>query len=484
MAQPDILVFMTDQHTPYYSGFFGGNVDTLNFDRLAAEGVQFDNAYTVCPLCGPSRTSFLTARRPTETGINSLNDAMANTLPTVAHYMVEAGYDTTLIGRMHFSGEDQNHGFLRHLGQDFTPVTWGHNPFPQERGVYRRTFGEEGLLRVLGGGVCPNTLYDEDVCAAALDWLAQPHDKPQFIVVGVHSPHSPYVAPKELYLKYRERVKLPDSFYDGPGTESLRHHVSEDATEEYALAALAGYCGKVEFIDGVFGRVRAAFEEMVTRRGGEKLICYLSDHGDQMGDRRMFAKCTFYEKSCKIPLLIAGDGVAEGRKCRSNVSIMDVAPTLLDWVGGRPMYQVDGRSVAAALRGEELPDRPVYGEFLDHAGWDNNDSEYAFMVKEGPWKLMTFSKTGDELLFQIDDDPEERYNLIKERPEIAERLLRLRGEYEMEDRAQAVQERRWQEARLFPCVERALGVKDGPMRWRIPEGPARLAPEICVRCEP
>ena len=484
MGQPDILVFMTDQHTPYYSGFFGGNVDTPNFDRLAGEGVRFDNAYTVCPLCGPSRTSFLTARRPTETGIDSLNDAMANTMPTIAHYMVEAGYDTTLIGRMHFTGEDQNHGFLRHLGKDFTPVTWGHNPFPQERGVYRRTFGEEGLLRVLGGGVAPNTLYDEDVCAAALEYLAQPHEKPQFIVVGVHSPHSPYVCPKELFLKYKDRVKLPESYYDDPGTESLRHHVAEDATEEYALAALAGYCGKVEFIDGIFGQIREAFDKMVEAKGGKKLICYLSDHGDQMGDRRMFAKQTFYEKSCKIPLLIAGDGIAAGQICRHNVSIMDLGPTFLEWVGGRAMYQVDGESIAAALRGETLRERPIYGEYLDHAGWNNNDSEYAFMVKDGPWKLMTFSKTKDELMFNIDDDPEERHNLINELPEIAENLRALRCQYEMEEEAQERQERRWQEARLFPCVEKALGIRDGEMRWKIPDGPARQAPEICVRCEP
>ena len=482
--KPDILVFMTDQHTPYYSGFYAGNVDTPNMDRIANEGVQFTNAYTVCPLCGPSRTSLLTGRRPTETGMNSLNDSIPNTMPTIAHYMVEAGYDATLIGRMHFTGDDQCHGFLRHLGKEFTPVTWVHRPFAEEKGVYRRTFGEEGLLRVLGGGVNPTTLYDEAVCEAALEYLAQPHDKPQFIVVGVHSPHSPYVAPTDLFLKYKDRVKLPASYYDEPGSESMRHHCAKDATEEYALAALAGYCGKVEFIDDVFGRILNAFESFVESRGSRKLVCYLSDHGDQMGDRRMFAKQTFYEKSAKIPMLISGDGVVAGKVCNSNISIMDLGPTLLDWVGGREMYQVDGRSVAAALRGEAVEERPIYGEFLDHQGWDNNDSEYYFMVKDGPYKLMTFSKTGDELLFDVEKDPDERENLISKLPDVAEHMRNLAAQYSMEELAQERQERRWQEARLFVTNENVRGVTDGELRWKNTCEAAKLPPEICVRCDP
>lgn len=483
MSQPDILIFMTDQHTPYYSGFMGHNVDTPNMDRLAREGVQFTNAYTVCPLCTPSRMCMLTGQRPTAIGINSINDSMADTIPTVAHYMVEAGYDATLIGRMHFTGDDQCHGFLRHLGKEFTPVTWVHRIDPIERGVYCKSFGEEGLLSVLGGGESPSTLYDDDVCRAALEYLSQPHDKPQFIVVGVHSPHSPYVAPPELYLKYRERVELPASYYDGPGSESMRHHRAEDSTEEYALAALAGYCGKVEYVDGIFGKVRDAFDRFVRDRGTRKLICYLSDHGDHMGDRQMFGKQTFYEKSAKIPLLIAGDGIPAGEICPANVSIMDLSPTLLEWVGARQMYQVDGVSAAAALRGEAMENRPVYGEFLDHIGWGDNDCEYYFMVKDGPYKLMTFSKTGDELLFDVEQDPEERHNLLNELPEVAAHMRALKETYSQEKLAQERQERRWQEARLFVAGEKARGILDGELRWKNTSEAATLPPEICVRCD-
>lgn len=123
-------------------------------------------------------------------------------------------------------------------------------------------------------------------------------------MVGTYAPHFPYVGEKALYEKYLSRAVLPPSFYDPcPTKELARHH--QEVSEEQALGAQAAYCAMIEQLDSRIGRVRGAFDAYCDRKGCERLFLYTSDHGDQVGDRRMFGKSTFYEKSAKIPLILA-----------------------------------------------------------------------------------------------------------------------------------------------------------------------------------
>lgn len=92
----DILIFMSDQHSPCYSGWLGGNVDTPNLDALAADGVRFDNAYTACPLCVPARMAMMSGQRAGRTGIFTNFDSFPNTQPSILHPLVAAGYETVL----------------------------------------------------------------------------------------------------------------------------------------------------------------------------------------------------------------------------------------------------------------------------------------------------------------------------------------------------------------------------------------------------
>ena len=115
MKQMDVLFFMSDQHTPYYSGFEGHNVDTPVMDQLCAEGTRFAQAYSTCPLCVPARLAMLSGLRPAKTGIFTLDDALPDLTPTFLHCLVAQGYETVLVGRMHFLGRDQRHGFTKRI---------------------------------------------------------------------------------------------------------------------------------------------------------------------------------------------------------------------------------------------------------------------------------------------------------------------------------------------------------------------------------
>ena len=330
MNHPDILLFMSDQHAPQFMGGAEIPVDTPNLDVLRREGTSFNETYTACPLCVPARMAMLSGTRPSHTGIFTNVDTLPDTQPTFLHHLAAAGYETVLVGRMHFIGQDQRHGFTKRIAPDITLVTWTRpEHIKAERGVFARTFAGKWAPQVVGGGESPVLHYDELVIRAAEEYLTQSHEKPQFILVGTYGPHFPYVAPPELFQKYWDRVELP--FLRGQAPEALNAYLRAhrvEATEEVARGVRAAYCGMVECMDGQIGRVRAAFDAFSAGRDRGKLFGYLSDHGDQAGERDFYGKETFFEKSVKIPLVLAGDGVAAGHVETAPASILDLGPTL------------------------------------------------------------------------------------------------------------------------------------------------------------
>lgn len=475
MDKPNILVFMSDQHTPYYSGFLGQNVETPNMDALCKTGMQFTEAYTVCPLCVPARSAMLTGLRPAKTGIFSISDAFPDTTPTFLHHLVEAGYETVLAGRMHFVGQDQRHGFTKRLCGDMTPVTWYRNnpQLAQERGVFVRTYGAKYATEVIGGGDSPVLQYDEMVVAYALEYLSQPHEKPQFLCVSLYGPHFPYVARADLFKKYLARATLPDNFEDEVCHPLLRRHVHRDVDEQTTLGAIAAYCGMIEQTDRHLGRVQQAFQKFCERQKSRRLFCYLSDHGDQCGDRKIFGKQTLFEKSAKIPLVLAGDDIIPGSRIAQPVSIMDLGPTLLEYAQAQPMEWVDGVSLYAVLSGRDKPSHTVFSEFLersDHYQWptspENAQFCYGVAVRQGPYKLITY--TGYEhydMLYNIEADPYERNNLAQELPGVLNRMRKLAEKIAMPQEAVHLHKRRLRAIELLAAYDLATGKTDGSDRW-------------------
>ncbi len=485
MALPDILFFMSDQHTPYYSGFYGNNVDTPVLDQLCQEGTQFTEAYTVCPLCVPARASMLSCLRPAKTGIFTLDDSLPDMTPTFLHNLVEQGYETVLVGRMHFVGSDQRHGFTKRIAGDLTTISWNapKETLSSSRGVFLRTFGEPFCTEIIGGGESPVDHYDDYVIQKALEYLNSPHEKPQFIVVSLYSPHFPYVGPKKLYKKYLEKAILPSSFYDPVPTHILeRHH--KNVSEKIALSAQAAYCAMIEQLDSRIGLVRNAFQAFCQKRNTPNMFLYTSDHGDQCGDRRMFAKSTFFEKSSKIPLIIVGTGIKRNHIVDTPVSIMDIGPTILDYTGAVPMYEIDGVSLANALKGNPVAKHVVYGEFLERTDMRHPADKYCFMLKDGPYKYMSFCDDPEnEFLFHTVNDPDERNNLIHVLPEISNRFRELAAKYEMSKQSIHIEKLHARNVQLWKAYESAVGTPYLDELWsNIPEK-AKVFPEIYVTTE-
>ncbi|MGI6333799.1 MAG: sulfatase-like hydrolase/transferase [Saccharofermentanales bacterium] len=432
MNQPDLLVFMSDQHSPNVSSFVGGPAQTPNLEKLSADGVAFTSTYTACPICVPARTSMLLGRLPSKTGVFT-NGAIPESSATFLHSLVAVGYETVLIGRMHFFGTNQRHGFTKRLVGDVTPVSWN---YPREEvaarnGELNGTFSEPGAISVIGGGNSPVLEFDRQVVQAAIDYLAEPHDKPQCVFVSTYGPHFPYVAPPELYCKYKELVDVPETFSRPPDVLNplLKNRVI-DVDPETVVRARAAYFAMIETIDSQVGEVRAAFDRYLARQGHKGVFAYFSDHGDQAGEHGLFGKMTFFEGSARIPLIVAGDGVAKAKRIQTPTSILDIGPTLCALAGTVPPPRQDGISLLPALTGEELPpDRMVITELIDDVIGNKaivigpEHPVPARMIRWRQFKFITYTGYEDyDLLFDVENDPEETINLIAQWPALAEKL--------------------------------------------------------------
>lgn len=473
MKQPDILIFMSDQHSPEFSGWGNTPVDTPVLDRLKKSGTSFEAAYTASPLCVPARMAMMSSLLPSRTGIFTNQDTLPDLTPCFTHALVEAGYETVLIGRMHFLGKDQHHGFTRRLAGDITPVTW--NP-PVE--AIQREFGplslcarESNCMDIIGAGESQVIQFDRMVIKTALGYLKEKHQKPQFILVGTYGPHFPYVAEKELYLKYLKRAKKPAGFDPGTAPDYLngldvlnRRIKGPDITWEMGKGALAAYCAQIEQMDRQIGQIQEAFSNFVNKRNTSSIFGYLSDHGDMVGERRMYGKQTYFEKSARIPMIFTGNGILSGKSYLHPVSILDFGPTICS-LAGTDFSIGDGISLAGILKGSESgnEDRIVASQFVEIY---HGISHASIMLRYRNFKYILYHRyESHALLFDLEADPGETHNLAGELPDLAHWFFmqcRKTGDFEHMERDLESHTRNF---KWFQAFESAVGADDS-LRWK------------------
>ena len=420
---------MSDQHHAGYMGCAGDPVvETPNLDRLAEKGLRFTNAYCPSPLCGPSRMSFMTGRHPHEISVWDNQDELASDVPTFAHAFADAGYETVLSGRMHFVGADQRHGFAKRLIGDVSPTAYINAGWQLDKvvGDLVSTCGMilDSIVKS-GPGRTGYQAYDEAVTKTTVDWLMESErasERPFLLTVGFITPHCPFVCPPDDFAFYKERVSpgdLPQFEEDlHPRNERLRKNFGVDPPPplDAQWRTRVAYYGLTTFLDRQIGSVLDALEQ--SGQADNTIIVYCSDHGEALGEHGLWWKSTFYDASCRIPLIISWpDRFTHGIRSE-NVSLMDVGPTVLDIVGAGQIPGATGRSFASLIRAEDDWDDTVFAEYVVDTA--------CRMVRSGPWKYNYYHGMPPEL-FNLEEDPGEKQNLAG-KPEytaIEERLNEL-----------------------------------------------------------
>lgn len=474
--KPDIILFMTDQHNQFISGCYGDQVvRTPVIDSLAAEGVRFDNTYCPAPLCVPSRMSFMTSRYPSDQRVWTNSCILDSNIPTFAHALSNAGYETVLCGRMHFVGHDQSHGFEKRLVGDITPQ------FPGTRRTLDNWGGARGQSRLAatlsGPGTTDVQMYDREVASEAARFLKEREGgRPLCMVVGFYAPHCPYVAPKDLFYEYYDKVKkpeIPEGFVENshPFVSDWlkRRRILEPLSDEEIRAARAAYYGLVTFVDYLMGEVLDQVDRDRT------VIVYTSDHGDMAGDHLMWWKSNMYDGSSKVPLVFYRPGrFAEGRSIPQITNLVDIAPTLIEMAGAEPLPMMRGRSLMRFLE----PHGPDAADWLDETFSEHYGAlrdRPSRMIRSGKWKLNWYHGYERPQLFDMEQDPGE-WNDIGENSAYQPVVEHLRERvFEGWDPA-GIEETI---GRLFTDIEvlKTWGETvrpDTPAYWKAPEGANRL----------
>ncbi len=436
LSKPNVLVIMTDQQAPQFSSVYGHRLArTPNLERLGSEGVVFENAYTPCPVCVPARMSYMTG---TEVQRNEMWD---NGVPfpedavTWAHSLKRQGYDVALSGKIHFRGHDQLHGFDEQLAYDINgrnkPAfpNW-NNPHPDPS--CRRDSWP------CGPGHSKEIDADNAVEEAALRYLRDPlrTANPWALHVGFVCPHNPFFAPDEYYDRFAlEEIDLPEI---PPGHLAEIHPFNQRnraargfggesrISDENMRRLRASYYALIRFIDDKLGRLLDALEETGQREN--TLVVFTSDHGEMMGEHGMVLKCSMYEHSVRIPLVVAFPSKkGAGLRVDRNVNLLDLTATILGQSGADNDLpsgaRQDGRDLGSLLTpaGLEAWDNATFSEYYADFSWSPTA-----MLKRDHYKLNWYHGERPEL-FDLKRDPGEFEDLSRN-SEYEEIFVQLRRE--------------------------------------------------------
>jgi choline-sulfatase len=460
-AKPNILIVMVDQ----LNGTFmpDGPAPFLHaphLKALAERSARFLNCYTASPLCAPARASFMSGQLPSRTGVYDNAAEFASSIPTFAHHLRAAGYQTCLSGKMHFVGPDQMHGFEERLTTDIYPADFGWTPDYRKPGE-RIDWWYHNLGSVAGAGTAEITNqleYDDEVAFLAGQKLYEyarasgdPERRPWCLTVSFTHPHDPYVARKEHWDLYEASPALEPEVGFIPFERQDPHsrrlyrasdYGSFDITPEQVRRARRGYFASISYIDDRVGELLSVLER--TEQADNTVVLFCSDHGDMLGERGLWFKMCFYEGSVRVPLLVAGPSIAPGR-IDAPVSNLDICPTLCA-LAGVDMSAVapwtDGQSLLPLTEGQER-EAPVLMEYAA-------EGSYAPMaaIRQGPHKFV-HCELDPPQLFDLSEDPQELRNLAGEPgfADLVERFMaQVRARWDMtafDAQVRESQARRW-----------------------------------------
>ena len=418
--QPNILVIQADQlATGAIGAYRNALAQTPHIDALADGGAVFDNAYTNFPLCAPSRFSMMSGQLASDIGAYDNGAEFVSSIPTFAHYLRHLGYQTCLAGKMHFVGADQLHGFEQRLTTDIYPGDFGWTGDWTEA---RAEFGND-VVTFTDAGICKRNVqieYDDEVCHRArrkLYDLARGGDpRPFLLFASFTHPHDPFQCRQEYWDRYRhDDIEMPrvDTAQAEMDPYSMRLTVQyglkdRPPSEAQVRVARHAYYGSVSYVDDLVGELIATLRD--TGLYDNTVVLLTTDHGEMLGEHGLWYKKIFFEEACRIPLIVSHPALG-ARRVETNVSLVDLLPTLLDIAGDDRqdslVEPVAGRSLWGLAGGSARhEDEPVFAENLAEGA-----TTPLLMVKKGSLKYI-HSAVDPKQLFDLAADPREQANQI------------------------------------------------------------------------
>jgi arylsulfatase A-like enzyme len=451
-APPNFVFVLVDDLGRQDVGVYGSSLyETPNMDRLAADGMRFDNAYTAHPRCVPSRLATMSGRYPASFGIPGFQDrkntkhALPLAAVTFAEIMREAGYQTGYIGKWHLGkagGEPLYQGFDTSImaGASGAPPSYF---LPYEK---RSGSSEFRQFEPYGGGEVGEYLTDR-LTDEALKFIDEKKGSPFLLVLAHYAVHTPIQAPEPMSDKYRQKIRKLGIPEGGPRSDK---DVAVDNSGQYkTVQNNAVYAAMVESVDTNLGRIIERLEELGL--SDNTVVILSSDHGGLssrgLESTRELAtsnlpyrhgKGWLYDGGIRVPLIAKWPGKIEaGTVSAVRVTGTDHYPTLLELAGMplQPEQHRDGRSYLAALQGKEYERDPMFFHSALGRPAQTGDTRSSAVI-DGDWKLIQWYSLEDQSierteLFNLADDPYEKEDLYPSNTEKAGQLEALLNEWKL-----------------------------------------------------
>ncbi|MBR5742430.1 MAG: sulfatase-like hydrolase/transferase [Clostridia bacterium] len=422
-----VVFLMTDSTRWDMVGCYGNPaMRTPHLDRLASEGVRFDRAYTCQPVCGPARSAIFTGQFPHSCGGWTNSVSIYDNCHTIGQRLQDSGFRTAFIGKWHVDGGDYFGTGKPSPGWD--PEYWyDMRCYLEELSENERRLSRKSAL-MDRRNVPAEFTFGHRVTDRALDFLGKYGDGDFFLTVSYDEPHDPALCPEPYASAFRDYAfpageNVTDDLSGKPAHQRVwaGDKLGKDRTGLQVKAPR--FLGCNSFADFEIGRVL----EAVRAKCPDALVIYTSDHGDFLESHRLFAKGPApYDEITRIPLIVSAPGGARGKVYPHPVSHIDLAPSILEYMGVPVPKLLEGRSILPAMRGgEERIDPEIFMEFgryeIDHDGFGGFQPMRA--VFDGRYKLAVNLLSDDEL-YDLEKDPGEMNNLILD-PETAKIRDRL-----------------------------------------------------------
>lgn len=431
--KPNVLIFYSDEHRFDTIGAYGNKeVRTPNIDRLAEDGILYQNSFCTYPVCTPSRYSFLTSLYPHQHLGWTNRCTLPAGLDTFPRIMKDAGYSTKAVGKMHFTPTYLDVGFEEMVLAE----QCGMGRYDDD---YHRYLMDKGLVDRVdmtdqvrefrdqasdeywdNFGAIESNLAEEDYSTTwigdrAVETIEDWDRGENLMMVGFIKPHHPFDPPypwSEMYDP--DQISIPEGWLESSRQQEMKENMgffpNDQLTEDKMKKIVAYYYATISQIDFQIGRMIDLLKEKEIY--DNTIIIYTSDHGDYVGFHHMILKGNYmYDPLSKVPLIIKLPGQKNaGTVSDALVNNIDVSTTILGEIGCHPGEYMEGIDLIENPEGRDL----IFTE-----GWKANN----YMVRSRNRKLLLYSKEGLSQYINLEEDPLELNNLIDDpiyQDEIAE----------------------------------------------------------------
>ncbi|MCY4298906.1 MAG: sulfatase [Flavobacteriaceae bacterium] len=346
--KPNILFISIDDLNDW-PGFLGNfpKVHTPNMDKLAENGMVFNNAHCQAPICAPSRTSLFTGLYPHSTGlyyqfpdkeIHEGSEKAKNTI-FLPDYFENHGYKTLGVGKIFHNGDKLS------VFQEFGDVFQGFGPRPETPLNYsskwfsdiRRTGTDWGPM-----DLSDSEMTDYEIADWAIEKIGQNHEKPFFFAVGFIRPHVPWYVPEKWFDLFDiNSIETPpyleNDLDDVPEVSRRLHEMPAMPNTQWLIeegkwkSMVHSYLASTAFVDHQIGRVLTALENSPYR--DNTIVVLWSDHGYHLGEKERTCKHSLWQRATRVPLVFAGPNIKKGSNTDAAVGLIDLYPTLLEMCG-------------------------------------------------------------------------------------------------------------------------------------------------------